>query len=110
MWKGRREAYRKLPDRPEHKWVWSPQGVIDMHRPEKVGLWCNFLPLHQEKSPFIPIRVPVRDLLMQVYYAQRAFHQNTGAMGRNVEELQFPFCAHAHIPNRLSSSRPRRVI
>jgi hypothetical protein len=25
----------KVPGRPEHNWVWSPQGVIDMHRPER---------------------------------------------------------------------------
>jgi hypothetical protein len=29
-------VYRKLPGR-EDNWVWSPQGVIDMHRPEKWG-------------------------------------------------------------------------
>ena len=28
---------RKIPKRPEHNWVWSPQGVIDMHRPERWG-------------------------------------------------------------------------
>ena len=29
--------YRKLPGR-EDNWVWSPQGVIDMHRPERWGV------------------------------------------------------------------------
>ena len=29
--------YRKVPDTPEDNWVWSPQGVIDMHRPERWG-------------------------------------------------------------------------
>lgn len=29
--------YRKLPDTPEDNWVWSPQGVIDMHQPEQWG-------------------------------------------------------------------------
>ena len=28
--------YRKLPGK-EDNWVWSPQGLIDMHRPEKWG-------------------------------------------------------------------------
>lgn len=32
-----RPAYRKVVGRPEHNWVWSPQGVIDMHRPEMWG-------------------------------------------------------------------------
>ena len=30
--------YRKIPDTPEYNWVWSPQGVIDMHRPERWGV------------------------------------------------------------------------
>jgi hypothetical protein len=29
--------YVKIPRRPEHNWVWSPQGVINMHVPEKWG-------------------------------------------------------------------------
>jgi hypothetical protein len=29
--------YQKVPDRPEHNWVWTPQGVIDMHQPETWG-------------------------------------------------------------------------
>lgn len=29
--------YRKIPDTPEDNWVWSPQGVIDMHQPEQWG-------------------------------------------------------------------------
>jgi hypothetical protein len=29
--------YRKVPGAKEDNWVWSPQGVIDMHRPEKWG-------------------------------------------------------------------------
>lgn len=29
--------YVKIAGQPEHNWVWSPQGVIDMHQPEKWG-------------------------------------------------------------------------
>jgi hypothetical protein len=29
--------YRKVPDRAEDNWVWSPQGMIDMHQPERWG-------------------------------------------------------------------------
>lgn len=34
--------YRKVPDRPEHNWVWSPQHAVDMHRPELWG-YVRFL-------------------------------------------------------------------
>ena len=29
--------YVKVPDTPEDNWVWSPQGVVDMHQPEHWG-------------------------------------------------------------------------
>ncbi len=32
-----RGPYRKKPGHPEFNWVWSPQGVIDMHQPERGG-------------------------------------------------------------------------
>lgn len=35
--------YRKLPGTKEDNWVWSPQGVIDMHRPEHWG-FVRFAP------------------------------------------------------------------
>lgn len=31
-------AYRKIPGHPEHNWVWSPMGLIDMHLPERWGI------------------------------------------------------------------------
>ena len=31
------EGYEKIPDTPENNWVWSPQGVINMHKPEFWG-------------------------------------------------------------------------
>ncbi|MCA9290614.1 MAG: carbohydrate-binding family 9-like protein [Phycisphaerales bacterium] len=30
-------AYVKVPDTPEDNWVWSPQGVVNMHVPERWG-------------------------------------------------------------------------
>jgi hypothetical protein len=30
-------TYRKVPGVSEHNWVWSPQGMIDMHQPERWG-------------------------------------------------------------------------
>ena len=29
--------YVKVPGKPEDNWVWSPQGLIDMHVPENWG-------------------------------------------------------------------------
>jgi hypothetical protein len=30
--------YRKIANTKEDNWVWSPQGVVDMHRPEMWGI------------------------------------------------------------------------
>jgi len=30
-------SYTKVEGHPEHNWVWSPQGMIDMHQPEQWG-------------------------------------------------------------------------
>ncbi|MFN0122543.1 MAG: carbohydrate-binding family 9-like protein [Blastocatellia bacterium] len=30
--------YRRVPNTKEDNWVWSPQGVVDMHRPETWGV------------------------------------------------------------------------
>jgi len=30
--------YVKVPKRPEHNWVWSPMGLVDMHVPRRWGL------------------------------------------------------------------------
>ncbi|MBL8881278.1 MAG: carbohydrate-binding family 9-like protein, partial [Phycisphaerales bacterium] len=30
--------YQKVPKTKEDNWVWSPQGVVDMHRPEMWGV------------------------------------------------------------------------
>lgn len=35
-------TYQKIPDHPEHNWVWSPQGLVDMHVPENWG-WIEFV-------------------------------------------------------------------
>lgn len=35
-------AYRKVEGRPEHNWVWSPQGLVDMHVPLRWG-WFEFV-------------------------------------------------------------------
>lgn len=43
-------AYRKLPGLREDNWVWSPQGVIDMHQPEHWGT-VEFSALRADRRP-----------------------------------------------------------
>jgi hypothetical protein len=65
-------AYVKVPRdaRPEDNWVWTPQEAIDMHRPERWG-YVQFAETPEAKFVTDP-SWPIRELLMELYYQQRA--------------------------------------
>jgi hypothetical protein len=66
--------YAKVEGKPEDNWVWSPQGVINMHRPEMWGI-VQF----SSKAPGTDILRPdpyaeARRELHAVYYAEGDYH------------------------------------
>jgi alpha-mannosidase len=50
-------AYRKRPGLREDNWVWSPQGVIDMHQPEHWG-YVEFSPIRADRRRSPPAGAP----------------------------------------------------
>jgi hypothetical protein len=67
--------YHKIPDRKEHNWVWSPQGAIDMHRPEHWG-YVQFSTAAPGSVTFPPDPAhAARAFLHRLYYAQKEFHK-----------------------------------
>src|SRR5215831_7055365 len=81
-------VYQKKPGVPEDNWVWSPTGVIDMHRPEMWGLvqFTTGAPSHE--PPVAPIcGKTARDLALEVYYAQRDFFKEHGRWSTNLMDL-----------------------
>lgn len=71
--------YKKFEKRPEHNWVWAPQGVIDMHRPERWG-YLQFSTAKPGETKFNPDPGwEARDALHRAYYAQRAAQKKHGA-------------------------------
>ena len=88
--------YRKVEGTREDNWVWSPQGVIDMHRPETWG-YVQFSTGKPGDTEFRPDPAfPVRMLLQEIYYAQKQYRQREetwaatfGALGVGIAE-----CAH----------------
>lgn len=77
--------YVKIPDRPEYNWVWSPQGVIDMHRPEMWG----YVQFEETAKPFVADPLwEDRCRLMAFYHAQAKFKDEKGKYARNLSELQ----------------------
>jgi hypothetical protein len=79
--------YRKVKGLREDNWVWSPQGVIDMHRPERWGRlhFTTAAPGAGRVRPDPDARV--RHLLHRVYYAQRDYRKARGQWARRLADL-----------------------
>jgi len=82
-------TYRRVPGKPEYNWVWSPTGVIDMHRPERWGV----IQFHAGTAD-LPAARPLeewenRTALIDCFEAQRSFHYRTGRYAKTFDELGF---------------------
>jgi len=81
------EAFVKVANRPEHNWVWSPQGVIDMHQPERWGT-VQFSRASPETADFVSDESALaRGFLMSVYHAERAWRDKSGRYAATFAEL-----------------------
>jgi len=76
----RGDGYRKRPG-PEHNWVWSPQGVVNLHLPEFWGV------VQFGGTPRPLDDAATRWVLRRVYYAQRAWHARTGVYSADLDSL-----------------------
>jgi hypothetical protein len=79
--------YCKVEGRPEDNWVWSPQGVIDMHRPERWG-YLQFSTAAPDTAALQSDPAEgARWLLHRIYYAQRDYHKARGVWASSLAEL-----------------------
>lgn len=68
--------YVKTAGKPEDNWVWSPQGVVDMHRPEQWGqVVFSTSPPRHSSPPQQDVAQPIRDYLMRLYYLEKRYFQ-----------------------------------
>jgi Carbohydrate family 9 binding domain-like len=82
--------YRKAPGRREDNWIWSAQGIIDMHRPEKWG-YVQFTRGKPGTVKFIPdVSAQARIVLQEIYYAQKDFHKMNNRWASSLDELKLP--------------------
>ena len=75
---------------PEYNWVWSPQGVIDMHRPEKWG-YLQFSTKKVGKENEIKINdsnIDLKNTLLNVYYKQKSHLKIHGFYTKTIRDLQ----------------------
>ena len=74
---------------PEHNWVWSPQGVINMHYPERWG-YLFFSKPESGKAPAdysIPYGEKQKKHLWLVYYLQKEYFQKNRVYARELKDL-----------------------
>ena len=81
--------YEKIKGNPEHNWVWSPQGLINMHYPEMWG-FVQFSELEvgagKEKFVWNP-EENTKWKLRQIYYKERTYFYQNEKFTNNIEEL-----------------------
>ena len=82
-------GYAKVPGRSEDNWVWSPQGLINMHYPEKWGyvLFADE-PAGSDGVSFVkPAREKAWSTLRSIYYRQRRFRAERGHYTVHVDSI-----------------------
>jgi ketosteroid isomerase-like protein len=80
--------YAKVTGKREDNWIWSPPGILDMHRPERWG----FVQFSTEKPGTIeyvpPPELAARDALMEIYHRQKAHYAKHMRWAISAEELE----------------------
>jgi len=81
--------YVKVPNKPESNWVWSPQGLIAMHYPER---WGYVFFTQQPPGSALEFAVPdtelAKEYLRQLYYRQKQYWSDQGRFAKNLKQLQ----------------------
>ncbi len=94
----------------EDNWVWSKQGEVAMHLPERWGI-LQFESIVQSDGKIgYYAEWPCRCAAMAMYYAMKLYHESVGSYTTIVEDLKpyahslFPICDEAEMSIKLTSS------
>lgn len=77
---------------PEDNWVWSPQGLINMHFPERWGMALfSGNPVNGDKEDFEkPVEEELNKYLWLIYYKQQHFRREYGVYSNSLSKLNIP--------------------
>lgn len=94
-------------DLPEENWVWSPQGVINMHYPERWG-YLQFT--RKGDAAFnLPYAEQQKRWLWLIYYRQKEYLQKNNRYAANLAELGIsPLPVIGNLKNTLNLEAGRR--
>jgi hypothetical protein len=71
--------------KPEHNWVWSPQGVINMHFPER---WGYLLFSNNTSTTFtMPYSEDQKRYLWLIYYREHMYYKEHHAVALSLKDL-----------------------
>ncbi|MFM7593670.1 MAG: carbohydrate-binding family 9-like protein, partial [Isosphaeraceae bacterium] len=79
--------YKKIPGFPEENWVWSPQGRIDMHRPELWGHVKFVKSAEEAKKPVLADDQAARWFLLEIYDSQKAYNGREKKYASTLQQL-----------------------
>ncbi|PVD54268.1 carbohydrate-binding family 9-like protein [Terrimonas sp.] len=77
---------------PEHNWVWSPQGLINMHYPERWG-YIRFAGKDEKPGNvlfFLPEEETMKKYLWLLYYKQKEYQRSNKAYAKTLSALNIP--------------------
>jgi WD40 repeat protein len=101
--------YLRRKDRREDNWVWSPQGVVDMHQPETWG-YVQFSTAAPGQATFQPDPAgPAKHLLHRIHDAQGSFWKEQGRYAPTLAELGLADLGHESLaaPPRIEAAAGR---
>jgi pimeloyl-ACP methyl ester carboxylesterase len=87
--------YVKVPRHPEHNWIWSPQGFVNMHLPEYWG----YVQFSAQKAGEAgeDLTAGARQVLRHVHFAQMEFHRKHKRFATDLAELGVAGIGHQTI-------------
>jgi hypothetical protein len=77
--------------------VWSPQGLVEMHRPQTWG-YVQFSTAAPGKATFRPDPAgPAKHVLHRIHEAQRTFHKEHGRYAKTLAEMGLADIGHESV-------------
>ncbi len=81
------DKYIKVAGKPEDNWVWSPQGAINMHMPEKWGV-VQFTSKPVGEAKFqVSESDDIKDFMHQVYYVEKKYFEQNKKYTDDIAQL-----------------------
>jgi hypothetical protein len=71
----------------EHNWVWSPQGLVNMHYPERWGYLLFSHNAEMKKKFTLPYFEKQKKHLWSIYYRQKEFLSRNGKYAKTLKDL-----------------------